>query len=52
MRVGILAKGLMLADENSVSLVVLCGEIPTKSLLNEVYVALGTQFNVSVFVTM
>ncbi|XP_024216436.1 zinc finger RNA-binding protein isoform X3 [Halyomorpha halys] len=43
MRVGILAKGLMLADENSVSLVVLCGEIPTKTLLNEVYVALGTQ---------
>ncbi|KAF6210397.1 hypothetical protein GE061_013501 [Apolygus lucorum] len=36
-RVGILAKGLMLTDENTVELVALCGEIPTKQLLAQVY---------------
>uniref|UniRef100_A0A069DXW5 Putative transcription factor nfat subunit nf90 n=1 Tax=Panstrongylus megistus TaxID=65343 RepID=A0A069DXW5_9HEMI len=47
MRVGILAKGLMLADENCVSLVVLCGEIPTKPLLNEVFALMCSQMKVA-----
>ncbi|XP_014251856.1 zinc finger RNA-binding protein [Cimex lectularius] len=46
MRVGILSKGLMLADENAVDLVVLCGEIPTKQLLTEVYNVLSAQLKV------
>ena len=45
-RVGVLAKGLMLAEDNTVNLVVLCAEIPTKTLLNQVYTMLQTQMKV------
>uniref|UniRef100_A0A8C9W3N0 Zinc finger RNA-binding protein n=1 Tax=Scleropages formosus TaxID=113540 RepID=A0A8C9W3N0_SCLFO len=36
MRVGVLAKGLLLRGDKSVSLVLLCSEKPTKSLLNSI----------------
>uniref|UniRef100_A0A2P2HZK8 Zinc finger RNA-binding protein-like n=2 Tax=Hirondellea gigas TaxID=1518452 RepID=A0A2P2HZK8_9CRUS len=40
MRVGILAKGLLLRGDNRVELVVLCGEKPTRTLLDRVADAL------------
>ena len=40
MRVGILAKGLLLRGDTSVQLVVLCGEKPTRTLLDRVADAL------------
>ncbi|KAG0713680.1 Zinc finger RNA-binding protein [Chionoecetes opilio] len=36
MRVGILAKGLLLRGDTSVQLVVLCGDKPTRTLLDRV----------------
>ncbi|XP_015517017.2 zinc finger RNA-binding protein isoform X6 [Neodiprion lecontei] len=43
MRVGNLAKGLLLSGDNHVCLVVLCAEKPTKTLLNKVAEILPTQ---------
>jgi len=45
MRVGLLAKQLLLKGDKEVDLVVLCGEKPTKSLLNRIYSNLPTQIN-------
>lgn len=43
MRVGILAKGLLLHGDKNVELVVLCGEKPTRTLLDRVADALPQQ---------
>uniref|UniRef100_A0A1B6DB99 DZF domain-containing protein n=1 Tax=Clastoptera arizonana TaxID=38151 RepID=A0A1B6DB99_9HEMI len=43
MRVGVLAKGLLLSGDTSVSLVVLCAEKPTKTLLSKVATNLPVQ---------
>ncbi|CAB0006927.1 unnamed protein product [Nesidiocoris tenuis] len=42
-RVGILAKNLMLTDENNVELVALCNEIPTKQSLAQAYNSFASQ---------
>lgn len=49
MRVGILAKGLLLKGDTNVQLVVLCGDKPTRSLLDRVADNLPNQLSVSVF---
>jgi zinc finger RNA-binding protein len=36
MRVGLLAKGLLLRGDTTVTLVVLCSELPTRSLLADI----------------
>ena len=48
MRVGLLAKSLLLKGDNDVQLVVLCSEKPTKTLLNRVYDLLTTKLEVIV----
>lgn len=48
MRVGVLAKGLLLSGDTAVSLVVLCAEKPTKSLLQKVYNNLPVQLKVKI----
>ena len=45
MRVGVLAKGLLLQGDSSVRLVVLVGEKPTKSLLERIVNNLPSQLN-------
>ena len=47
MRVGILAKGLLLRGDNNVQLVVLCGDKPTRTLLDRVADNLPQQLAVS-----
>lgn len=47
MRVGILAKGLLLKGDTNVQLVVLCGDKPTRSLLDRVADNLPNQLAVS-----
>lgn len=47
MRVGILAKGLLLRGDTSVQLVVLCGDKPTRTLLDRVADNLPKQLAVS-----
>lgn len=47
MRVGILAKGLLLRGDASVQLVVLCGDKPTRTLLDRVADNLPKQLAVS-----
>ena len=47
MRVGILAKGLLLRGDINVQLVVLCGDKPTRSLLDRVADNLPNQLSVS-----
>ncbi|CAD6225859.1 GSCOCG00005761001-RA-CDS [Cotesia congregata] len=46
MRVGNLAKGLLLSGDNHVCLVVLCAEKPTKTLLNKVAEILPSQLKI------
>ncbi|XP_014295631.1 zinc finger RNA-binding protein isoform X1 [Microplitis demolitor] len=46
MRVGSLAKGLLLSGDNHVCLVVLCAEKPTKTLLNKVAEILPSQLKI------
>ncbi|XP_047096715.1 zinc finger RNA-binding protein isoform X1 [Schistocerca piceifrons] len=46
MRVGVLAKGLLLHGDTAVNLVVLCGEKPTRTLLNKVAECLPKQLKV------
>jgi zinc finger RNA-binding protein len=46
MRVGLLAKGLLLKGDNEVQLVVLCADKPTKTLFNRVYDSLVPKFEV------
>ncbi|KDR24131.1 Zinc finger RNA-binding protein, partial [Zootermopsis nevadensis] len=46
MRVGVLAKGLLLHGDTAVNLVVLCAEKPTRSLLNKVVENLPKQLQV------
>ena len=46
MRVGNLAKGLLLSGDNHVCLVVLCAEKPTRSLLNKVAEILPAQLKI------
>ncbi|XP_074115838.1 zinc-finger protein 72D isoform X3 [Cotesia typhae] len=46
MRVGNLAKGLLLSGDNHVCLVVLCAEKPTKTLLNKVVEILPSQLKI------
>ena len=48
MRVGILAKGLLLNGDNNVQLVVLCGDKPTRTLLERVADNLPKQLSVSI----
>lgn len=43
MRVGLLAKGLLLQGDNNVQLVVLCAEKPTSTLLKKVFQELPIQ---------
>ncbi|BES94720.1 DZF [Nesidiocoris tenuis] len=45
-RVGILAKNLMLTDENNVELVALCNEIPTKQSLAQAYNSFASQLKI------
>jgi zinc finger RNA-binding protein len=47
MRVGLLAKSLLLKGDNDVQLVVLCSEKPTRTLLNRVYDLLTVKLEVS-----
>lgn len=49
MRVGILAKGLLLRGDASVQLVVLCGDKPTRTLLDRVADNLPKQLAVSFY---
>lgn len=49
MRVGLVAKGLLLQGDNMVHLVVLCAEKPTRSLLTRVVDALSKHLVVSLF---
>jgi len=46
MRVGVLAKGLLLHGDTAVNLVVLCAEKPTRTLLNKVVENLPKQLQV------
>lgn len=48
MRVGVLAKGLVLTGDLSVQLVVMCAEKPTRSLLEKVMENLPKQLAVSI----
>ena len=48
MRVGVLAKGLLLHGDLNVHLVVLCSEKPTRTLLERVADGLPKQFAVSI----
>lgn len=48
MRVGVLAKGLLLHGDLNVNLVVLCSEKPTRTLLERVADALPKQIAVSI----
>jgi zinc finger RNA-binding protein len=50
MRVGLLAKGLLLRGDNEVQLVVLCADKPTKALFNRVYETLIEKIDVSIFI--
>lgn len=47
MRVGVLAKGLLLQGDTNVQLVVLCSDKPTKTLLKKVHTLLPKQLAVS-----
>ena len=47
MRVGVLAKGLLLHGDTAVNLVVLCAEKPTRTLLNKVAENLPKQLQAS-----
>ena len=47
MRVGVLAKGLLLHSDLNVHLVVLCAEKPTRTVLERVYSSLPKHMNVS-----
>lgn len=46
MRVGVLAKGLLLRGDKNVNLVLLCSEKPTKSLLSRIVEHLPKQLTV------
>lgn len=46
MRVGVLAKGLLLRGDTNVNLVLLCSEKPTKSLLTRIVEHLPKQLTV------
>ena len=48
MRVGVLAKGLLLHGDLNVNLVVLCSEKPTRTMLEQVADALPKQLAVSI----
>ncbi len=48
MRVGLLAKGLLLKGDTDVQLIVLCAQKPTRSLLERVYTILLQKIDVSV----
>ena len=50
MRVGVLAKGLLLHGDTNVNLVVLCGEKPTRTLLNRVADNLPKQLKVCIYI--
>lgn len=55
MRVGVLAKGLLLRGDTNVNLVLLCSEKPTKSLLTRIVEHLPKQLTVlspQVFVSL
>lgn len=47
MRVGLLAKGLLLKGDDDVQLVVLCSEKPTKTLFDRVYNLLQNKIKVN-----
>lgn len=47
MRVGVLAKGLLLTNYLNMELIVLCGEKPTRTLLERVFDCLPKQLAVS-----
>jgi len=49
MRVGDLAKGLLLANNLNIELVVLCAEKPTKAMLARVHEILPAQLKVTFF---
>ena len=49
MRVGVLAKGLLLHGDLNVNLVVLCSEKPTRTMLEQVADALPKQLAVSFY---
>lgn len=49
MRVGVLAKGLLLSGDSQVQLVVLCTEKPTRTLLSKVAAVLPQQLKVKWF---
>lgn len=51
MRVGVLAKGLLLRGDKNVNLVLLCSEKPTKSLLTRIVEHLPKQLTVSTTTT-
>lgn len=51
MRVGDLAKGLLLSNNLNIELVVLCSEKPTQSLLNKIYSMLPDKIKVGVVST-
>ena len=48
MRVGLLAKSLLLKGDSDVQLVVLCSEKPTKTLFNRVYDLLTLKLEVNI----
>ena len=52
MRVGVLAKGLLLHGDLNVHLVVLCSEKPTRTLLDRVADNLPNQLGVSQLITL
>lgn len=51
MRVGVLAKGLVLTGDLSVQLVVMCAEKPTRTLLEKVIDNLPKQLAVSILIS-
>jgi hypothetical protein len=49
MRVGLLAKGLLLRGDTDVKLILVCSNIPTKKLLERVYKILLEKIEVCIF---
>lgn len=52
LRVGVLAKGLLLRGDRNVNLVLLCAEKPTKSLLSRIGESLPKQLAVCMVLTL